>query len=139
MPRKTIFYLGFVVLGFILILLALTLLYPSAMTPSDATGGEISQAKPGDAVEFVGQITEITGNILTVEILQSLDGGDSFTERSGQFIYAVIESTPEYVMGSEMDIVVGTLAQFRGAKINDHQVALDRIVILSGYVTGPSQ
>jgi uncharacterized PurR-regulated membrane protein YhhQ (DUF165 family) len=138
MNRKTLVYLGFVILGIALVLTAAVLLYPSAMTVTDTTAGEMGKAKEGDSVEFVGQITEITGNILTVEVLQSPDG-NVFNQRTGQFIYVVVESTPEYVMGSQADIKVGLVAQFRGIKINTHQITIDRIVILSGYVEGPTQ
>jgi hypothetical protein len=138
MTRKPVLYLGLIVLGLALVLTALMLIGPTSMTVTDNAGSEMIKAKPGETVEFVGQVTEITGNILTVEVLHSPDG-KAFNQRTGQFIYAVVESTPEYVMGSEMDILVGALCQFHGTKINDRQITVERIVILTSYVEGPSQ
>lgn len=134
MKRKTTLYLVFIVLGIALFVAALVLLVPSAMTAKES-----GQAASAETKEFVGQVTEITDNILTVEILESLDGGESFTERTGQFIYVVIESQPEYVMGSQMDLVAGALGQFQGVMVNDRQMTLKRIVILTNFVDGPSQ
>jgi hypothetical protein len=137
MSRKSMFYLGLILLGVILVLTAAMLIFPSAMSPTDATTGEINTSKNGEEVEFVGQITEIKGTVLVVEILQG-NASNIFDQRTGQFVEVVQTSAPEIVMGSSADIFVGALGQFRGTKTGDNQIQLNRIVILTGYVTGPT-
>ena len=140
MSRKNIVSFVVIGLGVILVLVTAILLTHTATAPSaaaDATPGDVFSAPNGSLVEFVGQVAQVNGNTLTVEVLESSGADNVFDQRTGQFIYVVENSTPEFVMGTADDIFVGALAQFRGTKIDSNHISVDRIVILTGYVTGP--
>jgi hypothetical protein len=135
MSRQKIVYLGLIVIGAILLLAAAILIFPAASSPT-STNAAVTQT--GDQMEFVGQITAIQGTVLTVEILEGTGTDNVFNIRTGQFIEVVQTAAPEIVMGTSADIFVGAIGQFRGTKTGDNQIQLSRIVILTGYVTGPT-
>lgn len=137
MPRQKMLYLGLIIIGMVLVLTAAMLIFPSAMSPADTTTSEVNKTQNGNEVEFVGQITEIKGTVLVVEILEGKDN-NVFDQRTGQFVEVVQTSAPEIVMGTSADIFVGAIGQFRGTKTGENQIHLNRIVILTGYVTGPN-
>lgn len=136
MPRKTIFTIGLIVLGLALALLAAMLILPSMMRPASTSPDQVQQIAPDGRVSVVGQVVEVDGNTLTVEVLEG-NGYDVFDRRTGLFLQA--EQTPEMkiVMGEAADVQVGAIAQFDGTKVGADGIRLSRIVILTGYVEGP--
>jgi hypothetical protein len=135
MSRQKMVYLGLIIIGAILLLAAAILIFPAASSP---TGTNAAVTQTGDQMEFVGQITAIKGTVLTVEILEGTGTDNVFNIRTGQFIEVVQTTAPEIVMGTSADIFIGALGQFQGTKTGDNQIHLNRIVILTGYIVGPT-
>ena len=137
MNRKTIFAIGLVVLGVVAVLLAAMMIRPSMMKPADTKAVEIQQVEVGQSVSVVAQIIEIDGDILTIEVLEG-NGYDVFDKRTGTFFKMEKSANTEIVMGKPEDIFVGAIAQFDGVKLDADKISLQKVVVLTGYVTGPS-
>ncbi len=136
MNRKTIFAIGLVVLGVVVTLLAAMMIRPSMMKPADTKAVEVQQVEVGQSVSVVAQIIEIDGNTLTIEVLEG-NGYDVFDKRTGTFFKMEQSANTEIVMGKPADIFVGAIAQFDGVKLDADKIDIQKIVILTGYVTGP--
>ena len=137
MNRKTIFAIGLVVLGVVAVLLAAMMIRPSMMKPADTKAVEVQQVEVGQSVSVVAQIIEIDGDTLTIEVLEG-NGYDVFDKRTGTFFKMEKSANTEIVMGKPEDIFVGAIAQFDGVKLDADKISLQKVVILTGYVTGPS-
>ena len=137
MNRKTIFAIGLVVLGVVAVLLAAMMIRPSMMKPADTKAVEVQQVEVGQSVSVVAQIIEIDGDVLTIEVLEG-NGYDVFDKRTGTFFKMEKSANTEIVMGKPEDIFVGAIAQFDGVKLDADKISLQKVVILTGYVTGPS-
>jgi hypothetical protein len=137
MNRKTIFAIGLIVLGVVVILLAAMLISPSMMKPADTKAVEVQQVEVGQSVSVVAQVIEINGDTLTIEVLEG-NGYDVFDKSTGTFFKMEKSADTEIVMGKSEDVFVGAIAQFDGVKLEADKISLQKIVILTGYVTGPS-
>ena len=136
MKRNSIFALGLIVIGVVIVLVVATMIFPSTMKPTDTTAEELQQAPDGEFISVIGQVTEIDGSILTIEILEG-NGTDVFDIRTGQFVQVEWSTETEMVMGTVEDVFVGALAQFNGIKLDDGSITTQQIVILTGFVQGP--
>lgn len=110
----------------------------SMMRPTDTTADELEAIPPGERVEVIGQITAIQDSSLTVEVLEG-NGYDVFDQRTGRFLTVERTGSEEIVMGAEANVFEGAIVQFEGVKTGPNAVRLDRIVILTGFVTGPEE
>lgn len=136
MNRRTIFAIGLVILGVVVILLVATMIMPSMMKPADTKAVEVQQVEIGQSVSVVAQVIEIDGDTLTIEVLEG-NGYDVFDKRTSTFFKMERSSSTEIVMGKPEDIFVGAIAQFDGVKSDTDKIDIQKIVILTGYVTGP--
>lgn len=136
MKRNSIFALGLILIGMVIVLVVAMMIFPSTMKPTDTTAEELQQAPDGEFISVIGQVTEIDGNILTIEILEG-NGTDVFDIRTGQFVQVEWSTETEMVMGTAEDVFVGALAQFNGIKLDDGTITTQQIVILTGFVQGP--
>ena len=136
MNRRTIFAIGLVILGVVVILLVATMILPSMMKPADTKAVEVQQVEVGQSFSVVAQIIEINGDTLTIEVLEG-NGYDVFDKRTGTFFEMEQSADTEIVMGKPEDVFVGAIAQFDGVKLDAEKISLQKIVILTGYVTGP--
>lgn len=136
MNRRTIFAIGLVILGVVVILLVATMILPSMMKPADTKAVEVQQVEVGQSFSVVAQIIEINGDTLTIEVLEG-NGYDVFDKRTGTFFEMERSADTEIVMGKPEDVFVRAIAQFDGVKLDAEKISLQKIVILTGYVTGP--
>ena len=138
MSRKTIFAIGSILLGLAIILLVIMLIIPSMMTPANTSPSMLEQIPRSGNVSVVAQVSEINGNVLTIEILEG-NGYDVFDKRTGVYLQAERPPEAKIVMGEPADVQIGAIAQFDGTKLDADRIRLSRIVILTGYVEGPRQ
>jgi hypothetical protein len=137
MNRKTIFATGLVVLGVVILLFIAMMIRPSMMKPADTKAVEVQQVEVGQSVSVVAQVIEIDGDTLTIEVLEG-NGYDVFDKRTGTFFKMEKSADTEIVMGKLADVFIGAIAQFDGVKLDADKISLQKVVILTGYVTGPS-
>lgn len=135
--RKVWLYAGIGVVALIaLIAVTGVWMMRSFMRPADTRAEDLEELEAGQPLEVIGQIVALDGDTLTVEVLEG-NGYDRFDQRTGRFLTLTGYPDAEVVMGDGSDVVVGAIAQFEGTTAGADRVQLERIVILTGYVTGP--
>lgn len=124
---------GLLIAGVVVVGLTLT---RSAMQPADTKADQLPAIPLNGRVSVVGQITGLDGAVLTIEVLEG-NGFDVFDRRTGTFL-AAQRGAARIVMGGEADVKLNAIAQFDGLKTGADSLTLERIVILTGFVTGPA-
>jgi len=109
--------------------------YKVMMKPARTTNAEVKGLATGDIVKVVGEIKTIKGNSLELEVLEN---PPDYNKRTGAVLKADGINTAEIIMGSQLDVKVGGIAQFAGTKIGESQISLTKIVILTKFIKGPS-
>ena len=105
----------------------------SVMWSAAASDPNAAQAKAGEVTKIVMEIAEATGDGRIRGTILKKKTEDIYTRTTGQ-IHVTTGSETKFVMGKPVDVRVRAVVHLTGVMQQDHSVAAQRVVILTGYV-----
>ena len=105
----------------------------TSMNAAASTDDSFTQAQPGAKVKLVLEITEATpAGLIRGKLLEKQT--DKLYSRTAIAVTARSTETTKVVMGKSSDIHPAAVIHLTGTVQDDHSVAAEQIVILTGYV-----